>query len=179
MAGSGPADLLAVLLFARGLLTTCGWVRGEYLVEAHASVPRERRSEDPYTLIDALWSAPVTVARVEARTLLQRIAGHPNLLTWNAHPYRHARDVEALLDDAIRELGGIPPAERIHEAGAPRRRGGWTVTTPTQRSDPMKPKQQPSKECPHKETRWPQPVNGRVLAACAQCGRLVPVEAAK
>lgn len=32
------------------------------------------------------------------------------------------------------------------------------------------------KQCPHVETRWPQPVGDRVLACCLACKKLVVVE---
>lgn len=120
--------LLAVLLHAREVLCRDGWVRGEFLVD-RAGAPRARVDGDPWTLVQALWSADVSLARWEARLLLQRIAGHPNLIEWNAHPNRESRDVELLLDKAIRELGGTPPRVRIRGPHTRRHGGGWVVTT--------------------------------------------------
>lgn len=123
------AEMLRILLYAREQLVRDGWVRGEFLAD-ESGAPRRRVDGDPLTICDALNLSPVTVARWEARLLLQRIAGHPDLVAWNAHPYRTARDVEALLDSAIHELGGIPPRERVRDARKPARvhRGGWVIT---------------------------------------------------
>lgn len=111
--GEFPA-VLSILLLARELLVRHGWARGQYLVDAKGA-PREWRGEGPLTLVDALNESPVSVARWEARLLLQRIAGHPSLPDWNAHPYREGAEVVNLLDKAIRELGGEVPRERYRD----------------------------------------------------------------
>lgn len=121
------SEVLTVLLRTWEVLSECGWVRGPYVLD-RGGAPRAAQPGDGCTLVDAVNASPVTADRWHARLLLQRIAGHPNLVEWNTHPYRQARDVEALLDKAIRELGGRPPATEIREAGV-RRRGGWSITT--------------------------------------------------
>lgn len=120
--------MLAVLLHAREVLSAYGWLRGEYPVDRHG-VPKEASPNDGYTLVDAINTWPVTAARWEARLLLQHFADRLSLSAWNAFPYRQARDVEVLLDLAIRELGGTPPDTRIRERRETAHRGGWTVST--------------------------------------------------
>ena len=91
--------------------------------------PRERTDKDGWTLTDALMAQEVTAARHWCRHLLQKIAGTPNLLDWNAHPYRAPRDVEQVIDSAIRELGGVPPTESIRDCIRPKPQRGWKVQT--------------------------------------------------
>lgn len=125
---STPAAMLAVLLHARALLVRDGWARGVYPVDARGLL-RERDDGDPWTLVDALNDAPVTVERWQARLLLQRVAGTPNLVEWNAHPYREGREAVELLDKAIRELGAVPPPEKYRErSGYSGRKRGPIVT---------------------------------------------------
>lgn len=152
--------MIGVLVLAREILSECGWFHGAYTVDRKGAPVA--RVGDPFTLVDALNASPVTAARWEARLLLQRIASVPDLVAWNADPFRKRRDVFALLDRAIAELRNHVPAAR---------RGGWTVTT-TSPEEAMKSTQ---KKCPHPETTWPQPVDDRILACCVVCQVLVDV----
>lgn len=130
--GSGfigkASAMLEVLMHARSLLIQDGWARGLYLVDSSGS-PIVRGEGDPWTLVDALHASPVSSDRWEARNLLQRIAGTPSLPVWNAHPYREGADVIALLDKAIRVLGGEPPRTQYRNPAAPRRRGPHVSNT--------------------------------------------------
>jgi hypothetical protein len=78
-----------------------------------------------WTLIDALNSTEVTIHRWHARVLLQRLSPDSNLVRWVP---RYGRAVVELIDDAIRELGGVPPRHR-YRARQGRHGGGWFVTS--------------------------------------------------
>jgi hypothetical protein len=118
--------MLDVLMHARSLLIRDGWARGQFQVDSSGS-PAVRSDGDSWTLSEALNDSPVTADRWEVRILLQRIAGNPSLPDWNAHPYREGADVVALIDKAIRLLGGEPP--RVHyRSPAPARRRGPHVS---------------------------------------------------
>jgi len=118
--------ILEVLREAREALLSRGWRPGVLPVNERGHV----LEEDPLGrvgLVEAIQGESASVARWEARMLLQRIAGTASLPVWNGHPYRTGAEVVALIDTAIRQLGGIVPRGRYRERPEPRR-GGWIVS---------------------------------------------------
>ena len=105
---------LPILLEARRRLVAEGWGRSEH--------------PERWTLTSAVADGSISGWR--ALELLRWLAGDRNLVTWNDSPVRTGTEVVALIDRAIRELGGTPPRVAYRE---PRRRGGraggWTITT--------------------------------------------------
>lgn len=121
--------VLAVLLEARADILRDGWLsdyadeRGRY---------RPRIDGEGWTLWNAIQTG--TTAGYHARRVLEQLAGD-NLPAWNRHPTRDPHQVIALVDKAIRALGGHPPRTQYRQRRA--HGGGWTVRIPRGETRPI------------------------------------------
>lgn len=108
-------DSLPLLLTARARVIQDGWGRSDH--------------DSRWSLVAAVTDG--TLAGWRALELLRWLAFERNLIRWNDHPGRTGSEVVALIDRAIRELGGTPPRIRYRE---PRKRGGspggWSIGNP-------------------------------------------------